>query len=275
MSSKCRPKVIAITSGKGGVGKTNVVANLAVSFAMMGKKVFVLDADLGLGNLDILLGLAPRFTLAHVLNGVKKIDDVIVNGPKGIRILPAASGIQELTHLGTEEKVNLFGQIESLGDSIDIMLIDTAAGISQNVLFFNMVSNEIIVVASPEPTSVIDAYALMKVLHLRHGEKRFKLLVNFAKNKSEGLEVYKNLSMVAGRYLNISIDYLGFIPLDENLPKAVREQKAIVEIFPDSKSAKAFNDMAKVVDDFPPSEPKDNIQFFVGRGAGNSAGMQV
>ncbi|MBI5682716.1 MAG: MinD/ParA family protein [Deltaproteobacteria bacterium] len=266
MFSKCKPKVIAITSGKGGVGKTNVVANLAVSFAMKGKKVFVLDADLGLGNLDILLGLTPRFTLAHILKGEKTIEEVVVKGPKGIRILPAASGIQELTNLGAEEKINLFSQIENLDGNIDIMLIDTAAGISQNVLFFNMAADEIIVVASSEPTSIIDAYALMKVLHLKHGEKRFKLLVNFVKTKNEGLEVYRNLSVVTGRYLNIAIDYLGFIPMDENLPKAVREQKPIVDIFPDSKASKAFMELSGIIDELPPVEPKDNLQFFSGRG---------
>lgn len=273
MFSKGKPKVIAITSGKGGVGKTNVVANLAVAFAMKGKNVFVLDADLGLGNLDILLGLTPRYTLAHILKSEKTIEEVVVKGPKGIRILPAASGIQELTNLQAEEKINLFTQIESLEGNVDVMLIDTAAGISQNVLFFNMVADEIIVVASPEPTSIIDAYALMKVLYLKHGEKRFKLLVNFVKGKNEALEVYKNLSLVTGRYLNIAIDYLGFIPIDDNLPKAVREQKPIVEMIPDSKASKAFIELAVIINELPPAEPKDNIQFFTSKAVGNSVGV--
>ncbi|MBI5599087.1 MAG: MinD/ParA family protein [Deltaproteobacteria bacterium] len=259
------PNVIAITSGKGGVGKTNVVANLAVSLAMMDMKVLVLDADLGLGNLDVLLGLTPRFNLGHLLRGERTLDEVVIRGPKGIRILPAASGINELTSLGPAEKLSLFTQIEGFGDDVDIMLIDTAAGISQNVLFFNIAARETIVVASPEPTSIVDAYALMKVLHLKHGEKRFRLLINSVRNSKEGLEVYKHISRVALRYLSVSMDYLGFIPFDEFLPKAVRGQMALVELFPDSRAAKAFRDLAGVVRELPPSEPKDNVQFFLGR----------
>lgn len=274
MGKKRQSKVIAITSGKGGVGKTNVVANLAISFAIMGKKVLVLDADLSLGNIDVLLGLAPKFNLDHVLKGEKAIEEVLVQGPNGVKILPAASGIQELSALAPEQKMNLFSQVDSLSDEVDIMLIDTAAGISQNVLFFNIASHETIVVASSEPTSIVDAYALMKVLYLKHGEKRFKLLVNLVKSRRQGMEVYKNLSMVTGRYLNISIDYLGFIPHDENLPKAVREQKAIVEIFPDSRISLAFMDLAKVLDELPLSEAKDNVQFFMNKTANGLMGAQ-
>ncbi|MEE8574143.1 MAG: AAA family ATPase, partial [Thermodesulfobacteriota bacterium] len=161
MGKNERMKVITISSGKGGVGKTNVVANTAVALAKLGKSVIVLDADLGLGNLDILLGLAPKYNFGHVVRGEKTMDEIIVTGPAGIKIIPAASGIQELTTLSPEQKINLFSQLESLDTKIDIMLIDTAAGISQNVLFFNLVASEKIIVASPEPTSIVDAYALM------------------------------------------------------------------------------------------------------------------
>ncbi len=255
-------KVIAITSGKGGVGKTNVVANLAVTLSMMDKKVLVLDADLGLGNLDVLLGLSPRYNLGHFIKGDKSLEEVIIHGPKGIKILPAASGIEEFTNLSPEQRMEFFCHLERLDGEIDILLIDTAAGISQNVLFFNMASQEIIVVASPEPTSIIDAYALMKVLHLKYGEKRFRLLVNLVKNRKEAIEVYKTISLVAGRYLNISIDYIGFIPYDENLPRAVRQQKTIVELFPDSRANKRFMEIARFIIELPYQEPKDNIQFF-------------
>ena len=256
-------KVISISSGKGGVGKTNVVANLAVSLSRLGRKVVLLDADLGLGNLDVLLGLTPKYNFGHVIRGEKSIMEIMVEGPAGVKILPAPSGMQELTNLSAEEKINLFSQLEGLEDDIDIMLIDTAAGISQNVLFFNIVAGEMIIVASPEPTSIVDAYALIKVLHNKHGEKRFRLLVNQARDNKEGLEVYRNLSVVADRFLNISLDYMGFIPYDENIRKAVREQKPVVELFPTTKASVAFAEMAKVIDAFPANEGGDNLRFFM------------
>ncbi len=264
MKRKDPLKVITISSGKGGVGKTNVSANLAVALAKQGSSVIVLDADLGLGNLDVLLGLAPRFNFGHVIRGEMDLEDIIVKGPSGVRIIPAASGVQELTTLDASQKINLFSQVENLGDKVDIMIIDTAAGISHNVLFFNLVAGEKIIVANPEPTSIIDAYALMKVLHLKHGEKRFNLLVNQARSKEEGLEVYRNITVVSDKYLNVSLDYLGHIPFDENLPKAVRQQKAVLELFPKSTASKSFMTLAEVVRDFPPSEFNDNLQFFIG-----------
>ena len=263
MAKKDPLKVISISSGKGGVGKTNVVANLAVALADRGKKVVVLDADLGLGNLDVLLGLAPRYNFSHVVSNQKSLEEIIVEGPSGIKIIPAASGIQELTTLSAAQKINLFSQVENLEDNIDIMLIDTAAGISHNVLFFNLVASEKIVVVNPEPTSIIDAYALMKVLHKNHGEKRFRLLVNQARDSKDALEVYKNITVVSDKYLNVSIDYLGFIPYDENLPKSVRKQKPIIQSAPSSKASKAFVELAATVAKFPPSELNDNLQFFV------------
>ncbi len=263
MAKKDLLKVITISSGKGGVGKTNVVANLAVALSKFGKKVVLLDADLGLGNLDVLLGLTPKYNFGHVIRGEKEISEILVEGPAGVMIIPAASGLQELTSLTAEQKINLFSQLEGLDDNIDFLLIDTAAGISQNVLFFNIVAGEMIIVVSPEPTSIVDAYALIKVLHTRHGEKKFRLLVNQAKDTREGLEVYKNVSVVADKFLNISIDYMGFIPYDENLRKAVRQQKPIIELFPASKASKSFTDMAHIINAFPPSETRDNLQFFM------------
>ena len=267
MSNRGLLKVIAVSSGKGGVGKTNVVANLAIALAKIGKKVIILDADLGLGNLDVLLGLAPKYNFSHVLSGEKTMDEIIIKGPEGISIIPAASGLQELTTLTTEQKINLFSQLEGLNERIDVMLIDTAAGISQNVLFFNIVSSEMVVLASPEPTSIVDAYALIKVLHQKHGEKNFRLLVNQAKDNREGLEVYKNVSMVADKFLNISIDYMGYIPYDENVRKSVRAQKAVIELYPTSKASVSFKKMAEVIDAFPPAREQDNLQLLMKGGS--------
>lgn len=256
-------RVIAVSSGKGGVGKTNSVVNLAVAFSRMGKKVLLLDADLGLGNLDVLLGLAPRYNMGHILRGEKKMEEVLIKGPGGIMILPAASGVQELTNLGPEDRLAISSHLEGMELGIDIMIIDTGAGISNNVLFFNMAAQEIIVVVSPEPTSITDAYALMKVLLQKHGENTFKLLVNMVKSKKEGLEVYKKISLVAERFLNISLDYLGCVLYDENLPRSVIQQKAIMEIYPQSKASACYEEIASEICGLPmASGLKGGMQFF-------------
>jgi flagellar biosynthesis protein FlhG len=258
-----RVMVIAVTSGKGGVGKTNVVANLAISLSMLNKKVVIVDADLGLANLDVLLGILPKHNLHHVLLGEKRISEIIVEGPKGIKILPASSGIQELSELTDQQKLRLLSEFEQFDEDVDILLIDTAAGISSNVMYFNVAAQQIFIVASPEPTSITDAYALMKILSLTYGEKSFKLIVNSVKSESEGKEVFKKLSLVADRFLDISIDYLGHIPFDDNITKAVRKQKAIVEIYPSSKASKAFEKLSQAVLRIQPNDhPKGNIQFF-------------
>lgn len=260
--SKREIRVMAITSGKGGVGKTNVVTNLAIALSRMGKKVLILDADLGLGNIDILLGLAPRYNLRHLLSGEKSVSEIMIEGPSGILILPASSGFEELTALSMEQQLNLLSAIEKVSDRIDILLIDTGAGISSNVIYFNLVAQDIIVVVSPEPTSITDAYALMKILSVRHNEKSFRLLVNLAKTPQEAKDVYRRLSIVADRFLNISIDYLGDIPLDDHLPLAVCQQKAAFELFPDSRASKAFMGLARQISELPmPESPKGNIQF--------------
>lgn len=239
--------VVAVSSGKGGVGKTNSVVNLAVAIQQQGKKVLLLDADLGLGNIDVLLGLTPKCNLGDLLSGEKRLEEVLVDGPEGIKILPASSGVQELTELSTEDRLQLAQHLDSMDIDIDVMIIDTGAGISDNVLFFNVAAQEIVVVVSPEPTSLTDAYALMKVLFKKHGERRFNLLVNTAKTKKEGLEVYKKISLVAERFLNISVDYLGCVLYDENVPRAVVQQKAVMELYPHTKASRCFKEIAREI----------------------------
>lgn len=254
-------RIISVTSGKGGVGKTNLVANLAYVMTKMGKRVLLLDADLGLGNLDVLLGLAPKYHIGHLLSGERSLEEILVRGPNGMMILPASSGVYELTTLTEGQKLSFISELDNLKESIDVLLIDTGAGISSNVLYFNTAAQEIIVVVSPEPTSITDGYAIMKVLSQKHGERRFKLIVNSTRSQKEGLDVYNNLCQVSDRYLDISIDYLGSVPYDDNLPKAVREQKAITEIYPNSKASEAFFDLARVILDSEPERSKGNIQF--------------
>lgn len=242
-----RPRIITITSGKGGVGKTNIVANLGFTLSRYGQKVLIFDADLGLGNLDVLLGLTPEYNLSHVLKGEKKISEIVVPGPGRLQILPAASGIQELTELSPEDRYLVFSQLETFIRKFDIMLIDTAAGISTNVLYFNINADEIIVVATPEPTSITDAYALMKVLSVKYGTDQFKLVVNSAASDGEAEDVFRQLNMVADRFLDVNIDYYGGIMLDENLRKGVRQQKVVSELAPLTKASRNFAALARKI----------------------------
>ena len=258
-----KTRVISVTSGKGGVGKTNIVANLGYAFARIGKKVLILDADLGLGNLDVLLGLAPKFNLSHVIMGQKSIGDIIVEGPGNMLILPASSGIQELTQLTQSQKVQILCELDQLINAVDILFIDTAAGISSNVMDFNVTAHEIIVVVSPEPTAITDAYALMKVLSLKYAEKRCKVIVNLAGTSQQGSEVFRQLNMVTERFLDMTIDYLGSVLFDANITRGVKQQKLVSELYPDTQASRCFADLAqKIFTSSPTHVPKGDSNFF-------------
>ncbi len=257
-------RTIAVTSGKGGVGKTNVVASLAVAFRKQGKEVMILDADLGLSNIDVLFDIAPKHNIQHVINGEKSLEEVIVEGPHGIKILPASSGVQELTDLDEFQRMRLINEFDSYTANIDVLLIDTGAGIAGNVAFFCVASQEIIVVTSPEPTAITDAYALIKVLSTRYQEKNFSILVNSARNKSDGFEVYRRLALAAEKFLNISLDYIGYLPFDEFVHKAVRAQKAFVDIYPGSDASLSLIDIASKINDDNRGVIKGGLQLFLG-----------
>ncbi|WP_051327928.1 MinD/ParA family protein [Desulfatirhabdium butyrativorans] len=237
-------RIIAITSGKGGVGKTNIVANLGISMVKLGKKVMILDADMGLGNLDILLGISPKYNLSHVALGEKRFSDIIVEGPGNIRILPAASGIQELSQLSKAQTAHLLSELYRVLDPVDILLIDTAAGISSNVLHFNAISQEIIIVTSPEPTAITDAYAIMKILSLQYGAKSFRLLVNMVNDIQEAHEVYRQLSLVAERFLDIHIEYLGHVFFDRNVVRGVKLQQVVTISNPTTMASRCYESLA-------------------------------
>lgn len=257
------PRVIAVTSGKGGVGKTNIVANLGYAFTRLGKKVLILDADLGLGNLDVLLGLAPKYNLSHVLTGEKSISEIMVEGPGQLLILPAASGIQELTQLSKQQKVQILSELDELIDRMDVLLIDTAAGISSNVMDFNVIAQEIIVVVSPEPTAITDAYALMKVLALKYAEKNCQVIVNLASSALQGREVFRQLNLVTERFLDMRIDYVGSVLFDANVTNGIKQQKLVSDLFPDTCASKCFQDLAHKIIAQPPTQiPKGDSHFF-------------
>lgn len=258
------PRVICISSGKGGVGKTNVATNLAYSLAQKKKKVLLLDADLNLANVDVLLGLTPKFNLHHVFTEEKNLTDVLVKGPGGFWILPASSGVMEMGDLTEDQKLFFLSEMENLGQDIDIMIIDTAAGINNNVIYFNLGAQERIIVLTPEPTSLTDAYALIKVLSTRHDIKKYRILVNVAKNEKEALSVYRKLSMVADRFLEtLSLDYLGYIPYDQKLPDSVRKQKLISEIYPKSIASQMLKEVAtQISEEEVNQQPDGNIKFF-------------
>lgn len=255
-------QVIAVSSGKGGVGKTNVVASLAVAVAKTGKRVLVLDADLGLGNLDVLLGLVPQYTIEHVLSGTRCLDDILLTGPAGIQVLPASSGVPHLTSLTESQQLLLQDQLEHISSRVDVLLIDTGAGISPTVTFFASAAQDTIVVVSPEPTSLTDAYALIKVLARQYRERRFKVLVNQAKSPREATEVFRKLDLAADRFLHVAIDYLGYVPYDDYLPLAVMQQRAIADLFPDAPASRAFDRLARQMLQWPkPGIPKSSVQL--------------
>jgi len=258
------PKVIAITSGKGGVGKTNVVGNLAIACQRMGKRVLIFDADLGLANIDIIYGINPKNDIEDVIKGKKELSQIIVKGPEGVAIIPASSGVQELAHLTEGQKINLLNEFDILNNMFDIMLIDTGAGISSNVIYFNLAAEERMVVVTPEPTSITDAYALIKVMFYQHGIKDFFLLLNMVKDEKEAKSVYQNLSKVVSRFMGgISLDYVGFIPWDSLLQESVTKREPVVCCYPESPASKGFTNLANHLLRQTDRRPIDgNIKFF-------------
>ncbi|MCL1893719.1 MAG: MinD/ParA family protein [Holophagaceae bacterium] len=234
-------RVIAITSGKGGVGKTNVVGGIAMSLAKLGQRVVILDADFRLANVDVLLGLFPQYTLEHVLRGDRVIEEIILEGPYGIRLIPASSGIQELSNLETATELRLIQGLQRVAQGTDWLLIDTAAGIHGSVLKMLVASQEIVLVCTPEPASLLDAYAMIKAIHRVDCGKPIWLLINNAQTQEEAEESIDALQGVTEHYLGKEINNLGLIPSDNHILQAVRQQQGVVQLFPESPATKAFH----------------------------------
>lgn len=235
---------VAVTSGKGGVGKTNVVVNLAVALARLRNRVAILDADFGLGNVDVLLGLTPASHLGHLLTGQKTIDEILVEGPFGVRVVPASSGLRELTALTPQQWQRLRAGIDDLAASLDFLLIDTGAGISNNVIDLLAGSERVMVVTSLEPTAVVDAYAMIKVITSFDATKEIGILVNGARDAAEADLVYRQLEVAATRFLKRRLRSYGFVAQDPALRDAVLRQRAVVDLEPQAPASRCFKILA-------------------------------
>jgi len=236
---KRRGKTIAITSGKGGVGKSSIVTNMAYILGANSKSTYIVDADLSLGNIDIFFGISPKFNIKDLMEGKKDINEIIVEGPHGIKIVPATSGIAELSSLTDEQRNILLFSLQEITE-YDFMLVDTPAGISSNVIYFNSISESIYIIVTPDPASITDSYAVLKVLNSKTGRKDFNIIVNMAKDETEALNIYKKLLTVTDQFLNVYLDYIGYIPIDANIRLATKKQKLWSQHYPDTQATKAL-----------------------------------
>ncbi|HWJ07212.1 MAG TPA: MinD/ParA family protein [Steroidobacteraceae bacterium] len=259
-------RVVAISGGKGGVGKTTVAINLATALTQRGQRVMLLDGDLGLANVDVLLGLAPRYTLAHVLAGERTLEEIILETASGLRVAPGASGIARMANLGPAEHLGLVQAFSGLATQLDTLIVDTSAGIAEGVLRFSQAAQHVLVVLRDEPASITDAYALIKVLSRDHGVQRFRVLANMTRDPGQGEAVFQRLQRVTQRYLEVILEYVGEVPDDPYLGRAIREQRPVLEAYPASRSAAAFKKLARLTDTWPiPAGPRGHLEFFVER----------
>lgn len=260
------PRVIAITGGKGGVGKTTVSINLAMTMAQSGQRTLLLDTDLGLANVDVMLGLSPRLTLADVFAGRCELRETIIEGPQGLLIIPAASGKRHMTELLPQQHIGLVNAFSQLDIPLDVRVVDTAAGISDSVLTFCQAAQDVILVVCDEPASVTDAYALAKVLSRDRGVSRIEVVANQVDNPQEGRALFEKLERVTARFLDVTLSYLGAIPRDEWLRVAVQRQEAVVEAFPSAPSSQAFRELARKISQWQaPQGPRGHVEFFTER----------
>lgn len=259
-------QVIAVTGGKGGVGKTSVAVNLATALATAGRRVMLLDGDLGLANVDVFLGLSPRHTMAHVLSGERALDEIILESAHGVQVVPGASGVADMANLSAAAHLSLVQAFSSLSSRVDVLIVDTSAGLSHSVLQFSQAAQHVLLVVCDEPASMTDAYALAKVLSRDHGVSRFRVVANMVRTPGEGETLFRKLERVTSKFLDVTLEYLGEIPEDPYLRRAIREQRPVVGAFPASPSTRAFKKLALKADKWPvPDGPRGNLEFFMER----------
>lgn len=259
-------RVIAVTSGKGGVGKTNLSVNLGVALAQQGRRVALLDADMGLANVDILLGLSPKYNLSHVLQGEKTLEDIMLEGPSGLKVIPASSGVQQMSELSTVEQAGVIHAFSEIDQNLDVLIVDTAAGISSSVVNFARACQEVIVVVCDEPTSLTDAYAYIKLLNRDYGLNNFHIIANMVKSPQQGQQLFNKLTTVTDKYLDVTLSFIGAVPFDEYLRKSVQKQTPVLEAFPRSKAALAIRNLALKIDAWPIKiQAGGYLEFFVER----------
>lgn len=259
-------RVIAVTSGKGGVGKTNLSVNLGLALSEQGKRVALLDADMGLANVDVLLGMYPKYNLSHVLKGEKSLSEIIVTGPSGLLVIPASSGLQHMSDLSTVEQAAVIRAFSEIDRDLDVLIVDTAAGISSSVVNFARACQEVIVVVCDEPTSLTDAYAFVKLLNRDYGLSRFHILTNMVQSAQQGQNLFQKLTRVTDRYLDVTLQFAGAIPYDDYLRKAVQQQSPVVAAYPRSKASLALKNVARQINGWPiRAQAGGYLEFFIER----------
>lgn len=258
-----KTKVIAVTGGKGGVGKTTVAVNLSIVLSQLGQKVLLMDADMGLANVDVLLGLKKKHDLSDVLYGDYQLDDIIIKGPADISIVPASSGVQKMAELSYGEVSAIISYITDLSEKPDYLIIDCAAGISDSVLALSSAADDLILVVCNEPSSITDAYAYMKLMNNDFGHNKFRVLANMVATKEASQTVFAKLTKVADRFLDVSLDFLGMVPYDRFLSKAILKQRAVVDIYPSSKSGQAFMGLGQKVMKWPENKMSGRVAFYL------------
>jgi flagellar biosynthesis protein FlhG len=259
-------QIYSITSGKGGVGKTSLTINIATRLGQIGKRVLLIDADMGLANVDIMFGLSPENTIEQLFSGECGLEELLLQGPENVTVLPAASGVQSMTHLNNEQIMLFMGAIDELEQDFDVLLVDTGAGIGRNVLHFNAAAQDVLLVVNQEPTSLTDAYAMTKLLARDYSVKRVQLIVNSVPDRKAAVQVYKRLTRVADQYLQhlgVGIEFLGYVLKDEAVPRSVIDRRPLMLSNPDSPAASCIRDVVDtLMRDADARPPSGNMQFF-------------
>ena len=256
-------RVISLTSGKGGVGKTTSTVNLAIALSRLGNKVLILDADFSLANVNVLLGMKPLHTLQHVFEQNLPVKQIVMDGPENVSVIPAGSGVDWLATLDTAFRQRLVHEVEEVASQYDYLLVDTAAGIGPEVQYFNGAAAEMVVVVNEEPTSLTDAYALIKLVHQQYGQKNISILLNGVSSEQAAKRTFVRLADALEQFLHIQVSYAGFIPFDKAVNEAICQQKALVELYPGAPAARGYSSFARQIDAcFYQPRPHGGVQFF-------------